>query len=117
MSPNNFSDDFNESNPNFEELRQKMETIHDKLEGRNTNEISLADVAQYIRAVNYNFSALSTIMTRILAEHGRIAMTQAVLLGKLDTINKQLKEFFETNSFLDDVLKEKKNDAADSKKD
>jgi len=113
MSPNNFSDDSNESNSNnFEELRQKMAVIHDKLEGKNTDKISLEDVVQYVRAVNYNFGALSTIMNRILIEHSRIAMA---ILEKLNKIDIQFKEFFETNSFLDDVLKENKNDDANSK--
>jgi len=96
----------NEHDPkqDLEELRQKIETIRDKLTGKNSEDISLEDIVQYIRAVNYNFIAFAGVMNRILLNQSETIMNQAILLEKFNEIGEQLKEFFEANSFLDDAL-------------
>lgn len=101
---------FDDQNPDpkkdLADLRQRMEAVNDKLAGRNSTDISLEDIAHYVRVVNYNFAALTGVMNRLLVSGGELALNQQIILEKLDMLEKQLKEFFDANSFLDDALPE-----------
>lgn len=90
----------------IESLRKKLEVIQNKLDGKNLENISLEDLAQYIRVVNYNFVVLTNLIQRMLSGQAELELSQMVFLEKLEEVNKQLKEFFEANSFLGDTFKD-----------
>lgn len=92
----------------IEELRRKMEVVHEKLSGKNQEKISLEDVAQYIRVVNYNFGALANIINRVAIGQNELVLNQMLILDKLLKISQQLEEFFDANSFLDDTFNKDK---------
>jgi predicted transcriptional regulator len=97
----------------IESLRKKLEIIQDKLAGKNPENISLEDLAQYIRVVNYNFVVLTNLIQKMLTGQVELELNQLIFLEKLEEINKQLKEFFETNSFLGDTFKDESNNKED----
>jgi hypothetical protein len=102
-------DDEDLQEKDYQELRKNVEIIMDKLTGKNADKITLEDIAQYIRVINFNFIALYTVINRIVMMHTEMFTGQTEILQSLEKFNKQLQDFFQTNSFLDETLDNKKD--------
>lgn len=114
-------DDFSENGENpdknmkqefFDHLQKTIKTIRDKLDGETIEEITLEDVAQYVRVINYNFAALSGTLFKLSADQETSIETLGTILTRLDSLETRFNEFFEMNSCINTALDN--NDESDN---
>lgn len=108
---NNFSfEDSSENNHEFnskaEELRQQLEKINKKLTGEDPAPVTHVEILQFLRVVNYNFVSLTSLMQAVLLKNAEIDEILLNLELNITRIDKHLREFFETDNMLDEIMKE-----------
>lgn len=100
----NDDDDSEKEKEDAEKLRQRISDVYKKLSGENLEPVTLEDLLQFMRAVNFNFVALMRLIQGIQLKH--IEMDASLL--DIETIvkktQKQLQQFFKDSSMIDDIL-------------
>ncbi len=79
------------------QIREQLSKILKKLVGADVSEVTNADILQYLRAVNFNFIALSGLQRAL---HARQSLFEAVLL-RIDT---KLTQFLESSKIIDEAM-------------
>lgn len=105
MDDNDFNaDGFDDSEA--EELKRQILEIQKKLSGENSESVTNNEILIFLRVVNYNFVSLTQLLQAILlktSEMDTVLMDLGVSTSHLEV---QLKQFFESNSMLNEIMGE-----------
>lgn len=115
---NDSSDDDHGLDPEAEELRKQILKIHKKFTGEDPEPATNNEILQFLRIINYNFISLTRLLQAILLKSVEMDTTLINLELSTVRIDKQLNQFFETGSMLDEIMKDDFNvsgSAADNK--
>lgn len=89
--------------PEAEDLRQRLESIHKKLTGEDPTPVTNADILQFLRVINYNFLSLTRLFQTIVLKNAEMDTTLMHLELSTARMSKRLNQFFEANSMLDAI--------------
>ena len=95
-----FDDDLGKLHEKFE---SQAEAIYKKFTGKDKTPISHMDICQYLRVINYNFVALSTLFRVIFNKQDQIEASLIELHNKVDS-------FVDANSTIEGSLNASKSD-------
>ena len=98
--------DFNELNdPNDpmrkeeNEVRKHIKNLVKKIQGTSTEAVSNEDLLQYQRVINFNFAALSKMITALVFRLN-------IVEESLGSLHKKMDSFLDSNKLIDEALNE-----------
>jgi len=109
---NNGNDEFSEDmfkdpdSQEIERLKERTNTLLEKISGENSEAVTLNDLLHFMRVINFNFVALTRLIQSIYLKNAMIDSAITNMELGLVQVQKQLQQFFEDSSMIDNILKE-----------
>ena len=103
----------NSNSQEIEKLKKRTNTLLEKISGENPEAVTLDDLLHFMRVINFNFVALTKLIQSIYLKNALIDSAITNMELGLVQVQKQLQQFFEDSSMIDNILKEEPSSEGD----
>lgn len=100
----------NSGSQEIERLKERTNTLLEKISGENSEAVTLDDLLHFMRVINFNFAALTKLIQAIYLKNAMIDSAITNMESGLAQVQKQLQQFFDDSSMIDDILKKGESD-------
>ena len=104
-----FNSDDSDHEREAEELRLQIAKISKKLTGDDPEPATNVEILQFLRVINYNFISITRLLHAILLKTVEIDTTLVAVEANSVRLGTRLQQFFDTDSMLDEIMKEDSN--------
>lgn len=110
MTENNNGHDgtFGNNSEETRKLKQTLKKVNDKLTGKIKDPLTLEDVGQFLRVINYNFLQISNVLSQVLINQHESFTSHLLLESKLEKIKQEIKG---TNDFFNAVVDDNESES------
>jgi hypothetical protein len=99
----------NSDSQEVEKLKKRTDILLKKISGENLETVTLDDLLHFMRVINFNFVALTKLIQAIYLKNAMIDSAITNMESGLAQVQKQLQQFFDDSSMIDDILKGESN--------
>ena len=103
----------NSDSQEIKKLKERTNTLLGKISGENPEAVTLDDLLHFMRVINFNFVALTKLIQSIYLKNAMIDSAITNMELGLVQVQKQLQQFFEDSSMIDNILKEEPSSEGD----